>query len=536
MGRYAIIYLVGVLIVATGCQQTKMSKAPVKPQAKASNNNTQTRWTPPPTPLPEPEPTPGQGEVPVTVVEPEVVTPPPAVQTCEDTGTCGTQVVKPPRYVCDEGQACEGIKPVAGVCGPRDIKGEKVLTEVDVLFVVDTSLSMRAGVKTGAKEMPAEIVQIANKMKNFIDQLNEDTDYNISVVLGHGNTQWSGKLFKNSTGNDRYVFKFKDYMKAAQNKGLQGADARQWVANQIAAGLQAKMKSVPNEKGGAQGEALLLSLYKVARTAAKTPEDERKALGMFRKDAVLSVILLSDEQDVCYDYANGPEQYRNEQRKPDKDKSGNPVADKYETDFFEKTCKTAYNGQLLTPNLVHQTLVSLKGNESKLFIAGIVYKDNNTPPGVEDENEMGHGILELVQLNNKGPIIDLAKVDRSNENFFDEEMKFLGNLTQKALNYISLLTCAPAIHANAVDLNTMSVDILSSTGSVLACFGPQCDQSSGDVNSRIKKYDGRKAFLEAVINEVTLNKILQGDTAPKFQFRFDTRPDYDVETGEHVQF
>jgi len=404
----------------------------------------------------------------------------------------------------------EAPTPVNGVCEvPLDIAAKNKEDKLDVLFVVDTSKSLREGSPGKA----GELARIAAQMDHFVANFPENTDINIGVMLGHGETTWNGRLFQSSKG-DPAVLKTREIRNRAD----------------LVRRLEDKMKKVPNESGGAEGEALLYSLFQSINVAGKRNEIIRQ--GLYRTDASLAVILVSDEQDVCFDYSD-KNNYDPTTNAPYK-----PVAEngaitgkraKVEEDFFKKVCMKADKGGLLRPDRVHEALTRLKGGSEKLVLMGLVYTSKNVAAGKQDENEMGHGIIQLVRNERTDKLVDLGSVEEGPTKFA-KELSFLGKHTQTEMHSSGAVACVPQqIHPQAVDLRTVQVEVLTKDGKLLGVF--QNEKRNLRVDNRLI---GGRPVVQAFLDSKTLNTMLTGAKVneAKARFNFKSRVDRDQQTGK----
>lgn len=462
--------------------------------------------TPPPrevtVPLPPPRPA-GLGQKPET--PPRLVNvplPPPRP------ANLGQEPASPP---VEPGKPVESI---AGQCGPVALDAKENIEEakLDVLFVVDTSASLRGG-KVRGKE--GELAQIAGQMGAFVESFPSKTDIRIGVMLGHGKTDWTGKLFKAGRA-DPAVLKVSDY----------GNDRAR-----LARILKEKMQNIPNEGGGAQGEALMYSLYKSLNEGSMF-QNIRKA-DFYREDAALAVIFVTDEQDVCFNYEGsgyqpvaGNKSYRN--------RKGELVnRDKVEDDFFNNTCKTAGpRNTLLTPGIVYSALKFRKPKE-KVILFGIVYESQKSAPGPgrEDENEMGHGIIELVNLqdNNKNKIADLNTVQEG-PNKFGPELKFFADLAKNELASNGKVVCQPDVNILAIDTRTVKAQLRNEKGETIGVF------ESSELNVSTRKNTASAGYLQATLDQKKLNSLLNAHRSANntVVLTYMTRTDRDVKTGVAV--
>jgi hypothetical protein len=464
---------------------------------------------------------------------PAIVDVPPPPKRCN--GDCGTEKVPlpptKPVLVCGEGGPCPEIQPIAGKCDAVQFTGEKKAAKLDIVFVVDTSASLRGGkTKNGG-----ELAQLGRDIGNFVKELDKGVDYNIGVILGHGAGKWNGSLFQSDKG-EPVVLKFKEYYDREAAKGGSDEKIRQRVIVAITKDLETKMMNTANEKGGAQGEAMLYSLFQAVNKSSN-----RNAIaqaGIFRQDAGLSIIMVTDEQDVCFDYT-GTE--FKPVAKEGFDKKGNPIQDHNEVGFFKSVCSKAFKGGLLHPNNVYDALLALKQNQP-LILTGIAYTDVNIPanPDKEDENERGSGVIEFVALGN-GPVVDLAKVVRSEGAVsFAPELKHLGQHTEMMMKYENPIKCTTrGIHPDAVDPSTILVTVKNDQGLQLGLFSGGCQDKAcpRGVNGWARGSsvrNGQSVYLEVLMHEASLKQIFATarTASGTFNVTFKTKRGIDPRTGK----
>jgi hypothetical protein len=315
--------------------------------------------------------------------------------------------------------------------------------------------------------------------------------------------------------------------------------------------LEDKMRNLPNESRGAQGEALMLSLFE-----GINDKNRRKEImgnnDFFRKDATLAVIFVTDEQDVCFDYASSQDPKTGKPYEPVKitqtilgklvkGRNGKKVreasktqtmADPVETEFFNKVCKHAFKDGLLKPEHVHDALLSLKGGTDKLILSGVVYTSPELTPAVarNDENEMGHGIIELVGREN-GLLIDLNNAGSGAERFSDG-MKALAQNVQAEMSVNPTFNCTSKVHPLAIDLAQVVVTIKDGSGKALANY------SGNQLNSAIKMNGkGGNPYMQTTVADGKgLNKILTEAKANNgtVSITYKTRVDHDPRSGQEV--
>jgi hypothetical protein len=239
---------------------------------------------------------------------------------------------------------------------------------VDLLFVVDTSASMYP-----------KRARIADTIPAFIAQLTPDTDYRIGVMLAHGGASaYSGRLY--SAPGVPLVLSSKVLSSTTIQK-----DLRLTLAN------------VTNDVDEANGEA---SLYSLMRSFGSDRVAEIQRQGFYRSDAALSVVFVTDENDICYPpQANGYTAFP--------DYTVNP--DGIEAVAFQKYC--TFPGQTATniPGAAYSQVLSFKGTQPVSF-AGITHVDPAlVPKGAGLEDSIGHGIIELVSRSPSGVLIDISQ-------------------------------------------------------------------------------------------------------------------------------
>src|SRR5262249_31534760 len=137
-------------------------------------------------------------------------------------------------------------------------------------------------------------------MEHFVSKI-PNADYRIGVILAHGTGPYHGQLYG---GPGPKVLDYREY--------LRRTGSREAAAKAIAEALERKLTNPPNEKfdkkfrgkyDGAGGESLLFSLY-TAITDNKEILSRDGLYSLMDRDAALAVIFMTDEQDVCFDYAS----------------------------------------------------------------------------------------------------------------------------------------------------------------------------------------------------------------------------------------
>ncbi|NJL26291.1 MAG: hypothetical protein HC902_14840, partial [Calothrix sp. SM1_5_4] len=155
--------------------------------------------------------------------------------------------------------------------------------------------------------------------------------------------------------------------------------------------------------------------------------------------------------------------------------------DPHETRFFDKICRSAAPGkQLLTPAHVADAFRSLEASTGgKVLFNGVVYLDNAAAQarvtGAEDENEKGHGILDLISLWDHGKPADLASVDRNNPKAsFATILEELAKYTAFEMEYNSSFKCTSRTHPAAVNGTTVELTIQDQNGKEVARYSGRC--------------------------------------------------------------
>lgn len=233
---------------------------------------------------------------------------------------------------------------------------------VDLLFVTDTSLSLVSERRKLAKAIPA-----------FLKGLPEGADPHIGVMLGHGGKgKWSGSLFSH------------------------GSDPKVLVPSELGedrtAGLLEDSLGCPKtELAATNGEALLLSLKK---SLSGERFARMKSDGFYRDGASLSLVFVSDENDVCYD----------------------PTADGFKgwphfKDSFlwlENRARTKYCGGLTPDSVKAEIERALPGR--KVSVGAVVHTD---PAHVSKwgEDSIGHGFLEFASKYQDSIAVDIIGGD-----------------------------------------------------------------------------------------------------------------------------
>lgn len=248
----------------------------------------------------------------------------------------------------------------------------EISKKIDLLFVVDTSGSLTS-----------ERQAIGDGVDAFLAALPEDVDANIGVSLAHVGAL-SGKLYRKK--NDRpYVLKSSE---------LTSDDMRSM--------LSYRMRYTKGEWASDGGEAML---YSMDQMLDPQNVDEAKSHGFFREEAVLVVVFVTDENDICARYPEG-------------------VTPVYDYEHLEAPAFNNYCGDV-TASSVFQKL-RIFSQDRPLVVSGIIYHEgSNVPNG--GENEIAYGITDIIDMSGG------AKIDLSGGNYHIG-LGEIGSLAVKKLN------------------------------------------------------------------------------------------------------
>jgi hypothetical protein len=301
--------------------------------------------------------------------------------------------------------------------------------KVDILFVIDTSASLIH-----------ERGRVGLGIDKFIKELPKNSHYRIAVVLAHGKrSRWSGKLFNNGLPIMPVVM-----------------DSKTQSLSWIRINLQLRLQLTAMDYWSDGGEA---AYYALDSILDKPKLAKAKKEGFFRDDAALSVVIVSDENELCYDYPEG-------------------VTPRPDHDYFQgrtlESISRAENcevkdgkgqTQWLTAAYMNSRLKEVKGTQP-FSVSAIMHtsKDiKNLLPRAEDE--YGYGYDELVRLSG-GSLVNIRDRD------YSEGLERIGRNTstsmtlyQKfALTHTDIEASSLAVHVDSAPRTDFSW--LSSEGSV----------------------------------------------------------------------
>ena len=241
---------------------------------------------------------------------------------------------------------------------------------VDLLIVADTSTSLNAKRARIAAQLPA-----------FISHLSAQTNYRVGVMLAHGGaSNNTGRLF------------------AASGSNLV-LNSRDLTAAQIQTQLTNTLLHPAADVDETEGEAMM---YSAQRSLGSDRLPQIQAQGFYRPEAALSIVFVTDENDVCY-----PPELHGYFAWPDYVPSPRGV----EAIAYQKYCADPGGSAKITPESTLAQFQAFKSAE-KLNFGGIVHSN---PAGVPHagEDSIGHGILELLGLVPDSVSLDLNLRDYS---------------------------------------------------------------------------------------------------------------------------
>ena len=219
--------------------------------------------------------------------------------------------------------------------------------KIDILFVTDTSGSIND-----------EREAIANGLDRFINNLPSNIDYNVSLLLAHGNTSSNSGVL---------------YEKNNEGKVLKSSTLN---ITQIKNSLRGKIYGPPGDDATDGGE---VGIYSLDQLLTGDKFTQAQSDGFFRENAALAVIFVSDENDICARYPEGIE----------------PVVDQQgaEVNTYNNLCVP----QNITAQNTYQKLLTLQQGRP-LTVTGVVYNNTQTIENI-GENELGYGYLDMISLN-----------------------------------------------------------------------------------------------------------------------------------------
>jgi hypothetical protein len=230
-----------------------------------------------------------------------------------------------------------------------------VSKSVDVLFVVDTSLSWLF-----------QHEEVAEHFPDFLAHLPPGADYHVAVMAANGgDSDWSGKLYSQS-GKPAVL----------SNQSLSVKDMQ--------SDLRGSICTVPADVGSSEGQ---MPMYSFMRSLGADRLSEIKAQGFYRDDAALSVIFVNNRNDLCY-----PPELHGFKNFPDN--RWDPFGD--EMAAYKKYCLNGDGTESVSPARVLAGVQKLKGG-LPYMLGAAVHIDPTKVPLLFDDT-IGHGLIELAQL------------------------------------------------------------------------------------------------------------------------------------------
>ena len=200
-------------------------------------------------------------------------------------------------YCPEDSTSCyfglQSVKPAHHTCGPiipptyqkytKSVELSSDETEIpsklDILLVWDVSGSMTD-----------DMEDFGHAMDSFLSELDTEYDFRVGLLLGRGGISshpndfdsWTARLLRDPSEGDPHVLD-------SQNMSLE----------EMRSYMRVKLNLAESLLYGTEGESLLFSFYHSLQGRFLT---ENQGHGFYREDAALSVIFLSDENDICSKY------------------------------------------------------------------------------------------------------------------------------------------------------------------------------------------------------------------------------------------
>lgn len=262
--------------------------------------------------------------------------------------------------------------------GPGD-----AVKKLDVLFVQDTSGSMQD-----------DWERVAQNIQAFVAEMPADVDATYGVILGHVG-DYTGKLF---AGHKQPL--------VLNNKTMSVKDIQQSLHRTF---VDAMKTSDPGS-----GESNFHSLY---QAVTKEAANNQKA-GIFRPDAALAIVFVSDEQEIGFPF-------------PDPQAPGLPP--RCDADYEDGIRKTWYTDKGIDLEVTYQAVKRLKGDMplSTHAVVNITADDlfrRNPKTAKCLYDTLGYGYFEMVAKTG-GTLFSIQ------DNTADA-LKKIGQYTNQTLNYI----------------------------------------------------------------------------------------------------
>lgn len=282
---------------------------------------------------------------------------------------------------------------------------------VDLLIVADSSPSLSA-----------ERAQIASKLPAFLSQLDSRTDLRVGVMLAHGGaSSWSGRLYSTTSIGP---------VQSTRTTSVSTVQSR----------LSKLLSQPASDKDEANGEAML---YSLSRATDLDRMREIQGQGLLRNEAALSIVTISDENDICY-----PPEQHGYTAFPD----FVPSNSGWEAKAYARYCTG------ISPESVLAQLKTAHAG-GRIALASITHVDPaRVPPATGgSEDAIGHGLIEFTRQAVDGKLMDLA-------DDWNEGLRTLGDVVsvQQRLNTSFALGSGHAVQPSSVHVRVDGVSVPAS--------------------------------------------------------------------------
>lgn len=314
-------------------------------------------------------------------------------------------------FSCGKSLRIEGANPSVPASGPRVVDGgdgglpiqcgpdqmaywqfvqpqPTTNRSVDLLFVVDTSDSLSD-----------KRARLARTIPSFLRQIPSNGDCRVAVLLAHGGaSRYSGRLY-----------------------APPGAPLVLNTRAQSSAELEALLTNTLMQNAAdadeANGEVLMYALQQSLKLENRSMIQSQ---GFYRSNAALSVVFISDENDLCYrPELNGFTEF------PD----FVPSFQNREVTAYNRYCINNDGSPRITAESTMSALRSFK-NGQLISLGAIVHTDPARVPRVNQES-IGHGILHLMRLSANNMLMDVM------DNDYAAGLAKLGNIASTQLQLLT---------------------------------------------------------------------------------------------------
>ena len=265
--------------------------------------------------------------------------------------------------------------------------------------------------------------------------------------------------------------------------------------------LEAKMTSPPDDYSMAEGEMGLYNVFKIATDSSL--QDAIAQQDMLRKNAVLEIFFISDEDDVCFDYQKLAPGVKPAYKEIHGRKPAPPIGrDPVEQWTFDHVCNGAAGpGIQLEPDDVGTALDQLKTDRGlkNIIVSGAVYvPGSHIPRCAPDranrkyctnsskvdpyyaEKEIGYGYTDLIRRFSDSAV-DLAATD------FGTQLADLGDKTAVTMKYDNAFRCKVSDDGiNNINSRSFKIELQGPGGEDVGTFDSSL-QSSDPTFARVQK-------------------------------------------------